>query len=234
MSRIPNILHRPFSLPRRRVAGADRGIAIAQQSGSSHFLASAETKANVPTILEAAARENFPLAGGAYDIHILDDPQDLNRCCRQLDELRDAIDQWLAEVRTTGSSSIFTGGTKCMTAAIACSLAMAVHFSYVGGTERTKDNVVWLSPVQRRCSSSRILGCPGISRGRQLSITVRSGRVRCMREDHGVDPTLVDNNGTKRELNALKELAAVYADWSGSTIKEPRPSSTAFKDPSTT
>lgn len=179
------------------------------------FLASAETKANVPTILEAAARENFPLAGGAYDIHILDDPQDLNRCCRQLDELRDAIDQWLARGSDHRLVVDFTGGTKCMTAAIAMQvLRWPVHFSYVGGTERTKDNVgVVVSGTEKVLQFQNPWDVQGSRAVDNFRLLFDRGAFDACVKIMESTQRLVDNNGTKRELNALKELAAVYADW---------------------
>jgi len=106
------------------------------------FVHTPGTKAKVAEILSRAREEGVDLDAGRYDQLELLDEQDFTSCVEHLRGLTDEVRAWAA--RGDGCQVVvdITGGTKCMTAAMAI---QASHwpclFSYVGGKVRTKDGV---------------------------------------------------------------------------------------------
>lgn len=106
------------------------------------FVHTPGTKGKVAEIVPKAREEGIDLDAGRYDLLELPDEQDFTSCIEQLRGLTDEVRAWAA--RGDGCQVVvdITGGTKCMTAAMAI---QASHwpclFSYVGGKERTKDGV---------------------------------------------------------------------------------------------
>jgi CRISPR-associated protein (TIGR02710 family) len=106
------------------------------------FVHTPGTKGRVGEIIPKAREEGVDLDAGRYDLLELPDEQDFTSCVEQLRGLTDEVRAWAA--RGDGCQVVvdITGGTKCMTAAMAI---QASHwpclFSYVGGRERTKDGV---------------------------------------------------------------------------------------------
>src|SRR5262245_28436204 len=107
------------------------------------FLPTPETRDQVAArIVPSAAAEGLQLDAGRYDLLLLPDGQDFSRCVDKLRELTPEVERWLARGPEFAVVVDFTGGTKCMSAA----LALQAHrwrcqFSYVGGSERTKEGV---------------------------------------------------------------------------------------------
>jgi len=95
-----------------------------------------------PSILAAAKAADFPLDAGRYDIHELSDGEDLALCLTELQRLTGDVERW---VKRDGHFRVvvdFTGGTKCMSAAVSLHASRwPCVFSYVGGAQRTKDGV---------------------------------------------------------------------------------------------
>ncbi|MGH7227535.1 MAG: hypothetical protein ACRELF_30350, partial [Gemmataceae bacterium] len=136
----------PHSLLICTVGGSPEPIVAALkhwQPSRVRFVPTPETRDQVADrILPLAAAEDFPLDAGRYDILELPDGQDLARCVDRLRELTPDVEGWLARGDDFQVVVDFTGGTKCMSAA----LALQAHrwrcrFSYIGGQERTKDGV---------------------------------------------------------------------------------------------
>lgn len=106
------------------------------------FVHTPGTKGKVAEIVPKACEEGVDLDAGRYDLLELPDEQDFASCVEQLRGLTDEVRAWAA--RGDGCQVVvdITGGTKCMTAAMAI---QASHwpclFSYVGGKERTKGGV---------------------------------------------------------------------------------------------
>lgn len=106
------------------------------------FVHTPGTKGKVAEIVPVAREEGVDLDAGRYDLLELPDEQDFTSCVEHLRGLTDEVRAWAA--RGDGCQVVvdITGGTKCMTAAMAI---QASHwpclFSYVGGKERTKDGV---------------------------------------------------------------------------------------------
>lgn len=106
------------------------------------FVHTPATKGKVAEIVPKACGEGVDLDRGRYDLLELPDEQDFASCIEQLRGLTDTVRAWAARGDDCQVVVDITGGTKCMTAAMAI---QASHwpclFSYVGGKERTKDGV---------------------------------------------------------------------------------------------
>lgn len=79
---------------------------------------------------------------GRYDLHEVPDAQDYPGLVNELRRLDDRVAAWRRDHDDASIIADFTGGTKAMSAALALVAARwPCRFSYVGGTERTKDGV---------------------------------------------------------------------------------------------
>lgn len=101
------------------------------------FVVSPETREKIERdILPLAQREGLDLSAGRYDAVEIADAQDFTACLEGLRiRLAEQVESWLSRGRDYGCVVDFTGGTKCMSAA----LVSAAHrwlcrFSYVGAT----------------------------------------------------------------------------------------------------
>jgi CRISPR-associated protein (TIGR02710 family) len=96
---------------------------------------SADTRATAETV----AQEPGLLQPGSWDSLELDDGQDFGDCVRRMRSLDEHVEAWRRKGPEYDVIVDFTGGTKCMSAALSLvSRRWPCAFSYVGGTERTK------------------------------------------------------------------------------------------------
>jgi CRISPR-associated protein (TIGR02710 family) len=87
----------------------------------------------------AITKELGLLPPGSWDLKGVNDEQDFGDCVRQIRSLDDQIEGWLRKGTEYDAVVDFTGGTKCMSAALSLvSRRWPCAFSYVGGTERTR------------------------------------------------------------------------------------------------
>jgi len=107
------------------------------------FVHTPETKDDVAAAIVPKAREEgVDLDAGRYDELELPDGQDLASCLDHLRQLTPVVTEWAARGAEFQVVVDFTGGTKCMSAAVGIQASRwPCVFSYVGGTERTKDGV---------------------------------------------------------------------------------------------
>lgn len=107
------------------------------------FVHTPQTKGDIDErIVPAVRKEGVDLDAGRYDTFELPDGQDLAGCLERLRQLTPEVRGWAA--RGSGFQVVvdFTGGTKCMSASLGLQASRwPCLFSYVGGTERTKDGV---------------------------------------------------------------------------------------------
>ncbi len=125
------------------------------------FVPSAQTKGSIEhdtvrdgksvlSIVNAAKAAEFPLDAGRYDIHELNDGENLALCLTELQRLTGDIERWVKRGENFDVVVDFTGGTKCMSAAISLQASRwPCVFSYVGGA-RTKGNVGIVEPGHER------------------------------------------------------------------------------------
>lgn len=107
------------------------------------FIHTPQTKADIEAkIVPKAREEGLDLDPGRYDLTELPDGQDLASCLDHLRRLAPDVIGWSERGTDFEVVVDFTGGTKCMSAAISIQASRwPCVFSYVGGRERTKDGV---------------------------------------------------------------------------------------------
>jgi CRISPR-associated protein (TIGR02710 family) len=106
------------------------------------FVHTPATKNRVAEIVSRLPGEGVDFDEGRYDPLELSDEQDLTKCLEELRQLSEQVREWTARGEHCRVVVDITGGTKCMTAALAIHASRwPCEFSYVGGKERTKDGV---------------------------------------------------------------------------------------------
>lgn len=99
---------------------------------------SADTKGTASAITS----DSGLLSPGDWDIVELNDAEDFSDCVRRLRGLDEEVGAWRRKGPSYDVVVDFTGGTKCMSAALSVvARRWPCAFSYVGGTERTKGGV---------------------------------------------------------------------------------------------
>ncbi len=179
------------------------------------FVHSPGTKGKVAEIVPKAREEGVDLDAGRYDLLELPDEQDFTSCVEHLRGLTGEVWAWAA--RGDGCQVVvdITGGTKCMTAAMAI---QASHwpclFSYVGGKERTKDGVgivVSGSEIVRHAQNPwDALGHQAVDDfvvlfDQHAYVSAANVASAAMR--------LVSRPDRKRELSSLEQLAKALDAW---------------------
>jgi len=102
------------------------------------FVHSSDTKTSAEAVTKVAGL----LQAGAWDMVELHDAQDFGDCVRRMRSLDGQIGPWRRKGTEYDVIVDFTGGTKCMSAALSLvSRRWPCAFSYVGGTERTKGGI---------------------------------------------------------------------------------------------
>ena len=108
------------------------------------FVPSSGTADQINGIRDLLARQGYELGAGLFETIPVSDHQDFSGCVR---EMRRGLEEHVTRWRERGEGhecvADFTGGTKCMSAALALVARPwpAVRFSYVGGALRDKDDV---------------------------------------------------------------------------------------------
>lgn len=182
------------------------------------FVPSRETRAQVEEKalpLAATDPQAFVLPVGCYEFCEIPDAQDFAGAVRKMRELAGEVARWQARGDAFEVVVDFTAGTKCMTAA----LALIAHpwgcrFSYVGGTERTKDSVgIVVSGKEQVLHSPNpweSLGFRAIEDAISLFDRGAYGAAAALLQG---SLTQVADLARKRELLSLKVLAEAYDAW---------------------
>jgi len=180
------------------------------------FVHTAKTKGDVAaSILPRANEHELRLDAGRYELLELRDEQDLALCLDQLRKVTSEIHRWVARGDRFQVVVDFTGGTKCMTAAVALQAQhWPCRFSYVGGDARNKNGVgIVVSGAEKIVHQENpwdTLGYQAVEEFAALfdqcsfaaaARTVEDARSRCAREDR------------KRELSVLASLAKGMDAW---------------------
>lgn len=180
------------------------------------FVPTRETRELIDArVVPLAQSEGIALDPGRYDVLELPDGQDLAACISTLRQLVPIVDEWLGRGDPYQVVADFTGGTKCMSAA----LALQAHrwrcvFSYVGGSERSKDGVgVVISGKEQVLHAHNpwdALGFQAVESFMglfdQLAFAAATSVAdRAMRN--------ASAPARKRELNALKLMSEAYDAW---------------------
>jgi CRISPR-associated protein (TIGR02710 family) len=182
------------------------------------FAASPETKSTVAERIGpalAAHESPFVLEPGRFDFAEVSNAQSFAQCVR---EMRDThvrhVQPWLERGADYQVIVDFTGGTKCMTSALALAARRwNCRFSYVGGTERTKDGVgIVVSGREQIIHGANPWDALGFEAVDQAVLLFNHG-------DLGAAARLLDEakqragESVKRGLNTLHQLCEAYDLW---------------------
>lgn len=107
------------------------------------FVHTPQSRANInEQIVPEARKKGVEIDAGRFDLFELPDGQNLRSCVKHLRKLSPEIEAWLARGPEFRVVVDYTGGTKCMSAAIGIQASRwPCLFSYVGGNQRTKDGL---------------------------------------------------------------------------------------------
>ncbi len=183
------------------------------------FVPSQDTKDKIKSILEVLHNRQCHLEEGKYEVLAVSDGQDFSRCVQKMQfRLKAKVKEWIELSGGDDHCCVvdFTGGTKCMSAALAMVARPwpSVQFSYVGGSERDKDKVgIVISGKEQVVQSAN----PWDTLGYQV---VEESVVAFNHHDYGEGAQWLiearDNTKTghiKKELSALAEFMEGYDLW---------------------
>lgn len=108
------------------------------------FVPSSGTVDQIDDIRRLLARDGYDLGVGLCETITVSDHQNFSCCVREMQSgLEQHVVRWYKRGKGYECVADFTGGTKCMSAALALVARPwpAVRFSYVGGMRRDKDDV---------------------------------------------------------------------------------------------
>ncbi|MEQ8767238.1 MAG: TIGR02710 family CRISPR-associated CARF protein [Planctomycetota bacterium] len=169
----------------------------------------------VLSIIKAAKAAAYALDAGRYEIHELSDGEDLASCLTELHRLTDDVERWVERGAEFEVIVDFTGGTKCMSAAVALQASRwPCVFSYVGGPQRTKDGVGTVQSgherVVHRANPWEALGHRAVEDfavlfDQHAFLAAANLAARTMKR--------VDKPSRKRELAVLEQLGKALDAW---------------------
>lgn len=180
------------------------------------FIPSEQTRSQVDAILRKYAEDaGRRLGPGCYCICPVSDAEDLSGCLRTMRSLDQEVQDWSARGDDYAVVADLTGGTKCLSAALALQARRwRSQFSYVGGERRTKDGVGVVET-----GAERVVYCtnPWDALGYQA---VEDAVLVFNHGGYGAAAHLLeraiknsDRPEVKRELATLKALVDAYAAW---------------------
>jgi CRISPR-associated protein (TIGR02710 family) len=181
------------------------------------FVPSEKTRATTNAALKLyAERAGRPLPTGSWEIYPVSDEEDFEACVREMRRALDAeVHRWLSRGESHRVIADFTGGTKCMSAALALvARPWRCEFSYVGGQRRNKGSVgVVESGAERVVHSANPWDALGYQAVEQAIGIFNHG-------GYAAAAALLDSAmknsqkpELKRELATLKAVADAYAAW---------------------
>lgn len=180
------------------------------------FIPSAETSDQVQgTILPQLERENLLLGPSQYTVRPVTDGQDFKSCVKTMRELKLDAEDWISRGTDYAITVDITGGTKCMSAA----LALVAHewvdeFVYVGGIERTKGGIgIVVSGKEQILHALNPWDSLGYQAAGEAILFFDQGNFPAAISSLDVTLRKIDNPSAKRELSALKLLAEAYERW---------------------
>jgi len=179
------------------------------------FLPSKQTAKDVEGIVTKASEEGFQVPIGCYETQVIPDAQNFADCVESFRKLTDEVRKWLARGENYEVVVDFTGGTKCMTAA----LALQAHqwhckFSYVGGSERTKDGVgIVVSGKEQIVHAKNPWDALGYQAVEEAVVLFNQGARAAASRRLEISLRQISSEPVKRELSTLKSLTDAYDAW---------------------
>jgi len=180
------------------------------------FVSSPQTKAIVSdSILPMLDQKGFAILPVQYEIAVVSDPEDFETCCSTMRSLEPEANLWLQRGSDFTLAVDLTGGTKCMSSALALIASRwRAEFIYVGGRERNKGGVGVVASgaehVLRRANPWDSLGYQTVEDGSLFfDRGLYAGAIRVFEEAI----KRVNRPDVRRELATLKRLAEAYDAW---------------------
>ena len=181
-----------------------------------YFIVSEKTRPIVEKVmrdLNASTGEEFPR--GAVDFINIADPEALVGVVSSIRALTRVVNEWRARGDEFRVAADFTGGTKCMSAALALvARRWPCEFSYVGGSRRNKDGV---GIVEAGSEVVKSWGNPWDLLGYQAAedaVTVfNQGGYAAAAAQIAGSMKSVENEAVKRTLSALCATINAFAAW---------------------
>lgn len=184
--------------------------------GKILFVPSPETSGQIESqILPLLEKEEYPLTHASYEVKPVPDAQDFDLCVKALRHLKPDVDAWTRRGNHFMVAADITGGTKCMSAA----LALVAHqwvceFIYVGGTERSKGGIgVVVSGKEQVVNSANPWNSLGYQAAEEAILFFNGGNYLAAVESITRALPRIGNTLAKSELSALKQLAEAYERW---------------------
>ncbi len=159
---------------------------------------------------------------GSWERIELHDAEDFDHCVRLMRGLDEKVEAWQRKGPAYDVIVDFTGGTKCMSAALALvSRRWPCRFSYIGGTERTKDGTGVVVPGKER---ARVTQNPWNALGYQAieDACLLFDQQAFMPAANLLDKArkAADEDSIKRTLSTLHQLCEGYGLWDRFQHKE--------------
>jgi CRISPR-associated protein (TIGR02710 family) len=180
------------------------------------FVTTKETREQVDSrIVPLARQEGSDLDAGRYNLLELPDAQDLEDILSRLRRLTPQVEDWLGRGEAFKVVVDFTGGTKCMSAALALQAQRwRCVFSYVGGTERTKGGVgVVVSGKEQILHTQNPWDALGFPAVEEFSLLFDRRTYAAATELAERVKRNVSSESRKREFSALGHAASAYDAW---------------------
>lgn len=191
---------------------------LEHRPGKVLFVVSAATRPLIEReILPSLNAGGFTMTLACYDCQDIGDAEDFDLCVSRLVKLGSQVRQWQARSSECAVVVDFTGGTKCMSAALALvARNWNCEFSYVGGQSRTRDGVGVVESGQERIV---VRSNPWNSLARQtmeeacslFNNSYIASAFAILNEAQSKGQ--IKNATANREVAALRQLIHAYRDW---------------------
>jgi CRISPR-associated protein (TIGR02710 family) len=180
------------------------------------FVHTPQTTGNVDAkVVPDARAEGVDLDAGRYDLFELPDGEDLASCLDRLSQLTPEVKEWAARGQRFQVVVDFTGGTKCMSAAIGVQASRwPCIFSYVGGGERTKEGVgIVVSGAERVVFQANPWDALGYQAVEDFVVLFDQRAFRAAAHVVACAKERVSRPDRKRALAVLEQLAKAFDAW---------------------
>lgn len=180
------------------------------------FVHTPQTIADVEArVVPMARTEGVNLDAGRYDLFELPDGQNLETCLDYIRQLTTKAEKWAARGESFQVVVDFTGGTKCMSAAICIQASRwTCEFSYVGGSERSKDGVgVVVSGMEKIVHQANPWNSLGHQAVEEYVVLFDQHDFQAAARVAGRMKQRVSRPDRKNELACLENLAKALQAW---------------------
>lgn len=179
------------------------------------FVTSHETQGIVHPVLSMLRDKGFEIQPAQYKTVNVSEPENFESCVKTLRKLESEVNDWIQRGSHFKLAVDFTGGTKCMSAALVLvANRWPAEYVYVGGSQRNKGGVgVVVSGTERvlrRANPWDSLGYQAEEDGALFfdqSLYASAAHIFGEAARRAVRPDV------KRELSTLKRLAEAYDAW---------------------